>query len=449
MPRVLLIAYEFPPSAGGGVQRVTKFGRFLRDEGWDVHVVAAEPLPGRPRDEGLLGEVEGIPVHRLPSCDITTAIARALSPGKAVLRAARRLLAGPRRAEETARGEEGGARPRPPLSTRLAKWVAMPDEAILWSRSVAPVAARLHAETPFDVVLASGPPYSALLVASRIGRRLRVPVVLDMRDAWSNAYHSDWPTRRKRDRFVALESEALSAAQAVVAVSDAIADEALNAGAHSVHTIPNGFDDSDMPQWTPDPDGPLRLAYMGRLSPGVSDPTVLFSALHRARAMEPDLSGSGIDIIGPDVPWAHELASRLDLSDAVCFTGFKPYREALAAVAAADYGIVLLEHGPASAGVFSGKFFDYLGIGIPVLVLGPESSGAAVVTREGRFGTIVAGDDVESVTHALIDLARRKRGGSRTDAPDPGVRSRYDRREQVRALSGILADVAGVNLQDG
>lgn len=447
MARILLIAHGFPPSAGGGVQRLTKFARFLRDEGWDLCVIAAEPLHGRPTDEQLLGEVEGITISRLPARDITTAIARILSPGKAVLGVIRCLLQW-RRADARRPGEvmttapgTGRERARSPLSSRLAKWVAMPDEAVLWSWSVPAEAARLHAVMPFDVVLASGPPYSALLAGVRAGERLKSPVVLDMRDAWSNAYHSDWPTRRQRERFVALESEAVRAAAAVVAVSDAIAGEAVEAGARRVRTIPNGFDPAEMPVWTPQPGGPLRLAYMGRLSPGVSDPTVLFTALGRARAIEPGLAGCVIDIIGPDVPWAREVALRAGVEDAVRFTGFKPYREALAAVAAADHGVVLLEDGPASAGVFSGKFFDYLGIGMPVIVLGPDSSGAAAVVREAGCGVVVGGGDVEQVSQTLVELARRKRGGADASVPAPAVRSRYDRREQVRELSALLAEV--------
>jgi hypothetical protein len=77
--RVLFIAHEFPPSAGGGVQRLASFAHYLTVYGWEVHVIAAEPLPGKPRDESLLTKVAGIPVDRLPARDAATAIARTLS----------------------------------------------------------------------------------------------------------------------------------------------------------------------------------------------------------------------------------------------------------------------------------------------------------------------------------------------------------------------------------
>lgn len=42
--RLLFIAYEYPPSAGGGAQRIAKFVRFLREDGWDIRVLTAEPV---------------------------------------------------------------------------------------------------------------------------------------------------------------------------------------------------------------------------------------------------------------------------------------------------------------------------------------------------------------------------------------------------------------------
>src|SRR5581483_9788229 len=37
--RVLLVAYQFPPVGGAGVQRVTKFVKYLPRHGWDVSVL--------------------------------------------------------------------------------------------------------------------------------------------------------------------------------------------------------------------------------------------------------------------------------------------------------------------------------------------------------------------------------------------------------------------------
>ena len=84
MPRNLLVlTYEFPPSGGGGVQRVAKFCRFLPAAGWIPQVVTAEPVPGRSVDRSLVADVADVEVVRTPARHVATTIASAIAPYQA------------------------------------------------------------------------------------------------------------------------------------------------------------------------------------------------------------------------------------------------------------------------------------------------------------------------------------------------------------------------------
>jgi glycosyltransferase involved in cell wall biosynthesis len=281
-----------------------------------------------------------------------------------------------------------------------------------------------------------------LLAGARVGRRLGLPVVLDMRDAWKYSYHARWPTVAKQRRFEELEREAIEGARVVVAVNEAIAGEAAELGAAKTVVLPNGFDLGEMPAWSPARDRALSLVFMGRMSPGASDPSVLFRSLARAREIDPRMNECHLTVIGPDAPWAEDLASHLGVRNLVSFGGFRPYREALDIVAAADLGVIALAEDDASAGVYSGKLFDYVGIGIPILVFGPEISGAAEIARETGCGHVIAGGDVEAGARILLELAEAKRQGVTPCVTSPAVRARFDRREQVRMLSELLRETA-------
>lgn len=429
--RVLLIAYEFPPSAGGGVQRISKFAKHLPENGWLPQVLTGRPVSGRPIDAGLEAGVEGIPVERLASRHVATAVARALRPFK---RAARRG------ASDT--GGLPDAPARPPASSRISRWIASPDDAVLWARAVPAAARRMHRARPFDAILASGPPFSALVAAIRTGRELGLPVVLDMRDPWAGNAQAVWPTAWHARRAAALQAEASSGAAMVIAVSEEIADEAREFGASQVEVIPNGFDPEEMPPWAPDGTGPLRLAFLGRFYAGVADPTGLLEGIARARersALPHDLR---LEVVGPDAPWVRDAARRAGVEDAVVFLGFRPYREALGIVAGCDAGVLVIADVPGAAGVYSGKLFDYLGIGIPVLLHGPPSGAAANVVRESGCGAVVPYGDVEGVAKALVDMAEAKRTGSSSCTPAPAVRERFDRRRQVARVAAMLDRVA-------
>ncbi|MBC7643859.1 MAG: glycosyl transferase, partial [Thermoleophilia bacterium] len=40
--RVLIVSYYFPPAAGGGVQRVLKWAKYLPQSGVEVHVLTPD-----------------------------------------------------------------------------------------------------------------------------------------------------------------------------------------------------------------------------------------------------------------------------------------------------------------------------------------------------------------------------------------------------------------------
>ena len=188
---LLIVAYELPPSAGGGVQRVTKFTRYLPDEGWRVSVVCAQPIPGKPRDESLLSQVASANVLRVPARNLSVAIARVLSAFK------RR----PRSAAPAA-GRSATATPvRSPMSTRIARLVAMPDETAAWVGPAVRAGLKIARSSPVDAVLATAPPFSAFVAGKRIADALGVPLVADMRDSWRDNSSIVWPTSWHRERM--------------------------------------------------------------------------------------------------------------------------------------------------------------------------------------------------------------------------------------------------------
>ena len=74
----MFISYAFPPVGGAGVQRVTKFIKYLHGTGWDASVLTVANPSVPVTDATLSGE--------LPS-DTIVVRARTLEPGYAAKRA--------------------------------------------------------------------------------------------------------------------------------------------------------------------------------------------------------------------------------------------------------------------------------------------------------------------------------------------------------------------------
>lgn len=446
---LLLVAYEFPPSAGAAVQRIAKYARFLPEAGWRARVICAEPIPGWPTDETLVEEVADVEVTRLPGRNTAVAIAQAIAPVKRLLRPGGAPASGSDAA--AVRSGTGAVAPassspdvtgaRRPLSTRLSRWIAVPDDAVRWSREVVETALHLHAERPFAAVLASGPPYSALVAATQVSERLGIPFVADLRDAWRDNRNIEWPTAAHRRRSDALEREVMAHASAVVAVSDPIATEAREMGAPRTLVVPNGFDSTSSPRWSPDPVGPFKVVFLGRMSAKFADPRAFLEGFAIATQRFPEFADATFEVLGPDVPFVCELVTQLGLAERVRFRGFLPYAEALAEVARADAGLICFWDAPGSEAIYSTKLFDYLGVGLPILLMGPTDGVAARLIREAGVGEAVGYSDSEGAARALGRLVQAKAAGTSPIDPVAEVVARYDRRSQVLQVGRLLDEV--------
>lgn len=435
MPKVLVITYEFPPSGGGGVQRWAKMCRYLPEAGWTPVVLAAEPVARRSRDESLLADVEGIEVHRIPHRHVASAIAASIEP----LKRARRALEGSNAVSGPPGATSGAAPVRPPLSNRLARLIAVPDDAAFWRGRAERAAERIVRAAQVDAVVATGPPFSALVVGARAAARTGLPLVLDMRDGWDTNPVLRMPTRAHRWLSNRLERATLSIAKTVTCTAPAIAEEAARFGARRTLVIPNGFDPADLPVHEPDPDGPLTLVFMGKVYAGHSDPGPLFTALARLKGQ--GSSDVRFEIIGSWPEGLEARAAALGIDDVVRFVPYLPHREALERTAKADVGVLLIADRPGAEGSCPAKLYEYLGMGMPVLIVGPDTGMPAAVLSETKGGVVIHPSDTERIVDQLLRYAHLKRSGEPLGRPDREAVAHYDRRRQAAMMAEVLTDV--------
>jgi glycosyltransferase involved in cell wall biosynthesis len=448
MPRVLVIAYEYPPSGGGGVQRIAKFTRYLPEFGWDPVVVAARPVKGRALDESLAEEVSHVPVTRVPARHVGMAVSRGLG----VARGARDRLRGSGRpggevamtdAQAAAVDTVAAGTRRPGRTQQITQWVSSPDFAGYWIRHAVTAAVREGRANRVDAVIASSPPFSALVAGARTATRLGVPFVADFRDAWRDNPGAWYPTGWHRERSFALERAVLGEAAGVTCVSSPIEREVLEMGGHNTVVLPNGFDSADLVPWRPSADAPPTIAFMGWLYPAHSDPRPFLEAMRLAADRSAAAAELRFRIIGPSPGFAVAAVEQMGLQDRVDFLGYQPHGTALELLSTADAGLVLIRDVPESKGSYTGKIFEYLGMGIPILLAGPPDGVAADLIREANAGWVVAHGDTQGLASALVELAEAKSAGRRPEAPNAEVIARFDRRAQAGVLARMLDEVSG------
>lgn len=420
--RLLLVSYYFPPLGLSGVLRPLKFTKYLSRLGWDVRVLTSYPARYYAFDRSLLGELPAaVRIQRTPSLDVF------------------HLGRGPVPTDTTA---------LPGFRTRwLSRMIFLPDSKIGWYPYAASGGKKSALHERPDVIVATAPPFTAFLVGRRLALSLRVPLVLDYRDSWLMDPHNLPPTPLHRWIASLLESKAVKAASAIITVNERLTGEIAERypeARERVTTIYNGFDPEDFTE-LPRVSSPFRrsaglqILYMGTLSRDANRPRVFFEALSllmdEVRATPPPLE---IVFMGVTDEPSKSLASELGIGDLVRFVPYAPHREALACLSMADALLLIVDPHAFADRIVTGKLFEYLGAGKPVIALAPADSEAARIVRATGAGIVLPPDDPHAVLGGIRQWMREREGGRDLPRARAGSLSLYDRREQAAVLDRIL-----------
>jgi glycosyltransferase involved in cell wall biosynthesis len=428
--RVLLVTYPFPPVGGAGVQRVTKFVKYLPRHGWDVSVLTVANPSVPLYDDSLRGDVppETL-VCRARSWEPGYALKATVSAGGAGGQPARRGLA--------KRLAAGSLR-------QLAALVLQPDPQVLWRPGAMAAGKRLLREQPHDVILASGPPFSTFLIGAALGRSARRPVVLDYRDEWtlSNAY---WENKRLGavSRFVQnrMQRRAVRASSGLLATTRSSAESlrtlAQQAGsAAKVSWIYNGFDPEDFHAPAEQPDaGRFRLAYVGTLW-NLTNVAPLVEAVDRLAREQPALAGK-LELVFAGRRTGPQSEQLARLRGLPCRLVEHPYLDHSAAVSlmrGAGALCLLLSDLPGAGRVVPAKLFEYMATGRPILAVAPRGEMWDLLNGFPACGRFES-SDVAGIASWLATMIREPATPSAIQKVDV---SAYNRDHEAGQLAAFL-----------
>jgi glycosyltransferase involved in cell wall biosynthesis len=414
--KVLLVTMYFPPAGGGGVQRSLKLAQYLPALGIESHVLAPEDPKWVHRDPELLVPTQAW-VHRVRYVG-----PRARKPAEE-LRAADGLERALVQAQVTAR--------------RLL----VPDASVTWNLTAIPAAIRLARREGIDAVLTTSPPGSVHFVGAAVQKATGARWLADLRDPLVANQHRRADTTATRARQAANERLArlvVGRADAVSCVSEAIADEVRALGPRGiVRTIPNGCDFDDFAGLEYRPAERFRITHTGSFF-GKRDPRPFLQALH----------DSGLDVVArfvgdfrsTDREWAETLA----LGDRLELVEYAPRTESLRLQRDSEALLLLVpDAGGRGRGVLSGKVFEYLAAGRPILAVVPPDGAAADLIRETVAGVVVAPDDVDGIQQALAGLhARFANGGLPAVELADDARRRLSRQARIEDTAALLREIA-------
>ena len=481
MRRLLLITYYFPPSGGSGVQRALKFAKYLPEMGWMPTVLTVDPEQAAyPEFDPSLGEEipDSVRIERTPVWDPYEIYARLLGRDKQ---------------STVVTGLESGAGWKHQLSRWIRANVFLPDARVGWVPHAARRAGQLLAsdgdaagskDRKIDAVMTTGPPHSTHLVGLYLKKRHGLPWLADLRDPWTKIYYNEAlpmsAPARWLDAF--MERKVLQTADAVTTVSPALREALGQQATGRIAVMPNGFDPADFERMadletvadtkktgdsestadtkkmaetektadTSDihpPGGPpnphdlqqlFRIGYTGNLSEA-KNPEALWRAMGQVKTELPKLQ---VALTGSIDPYVLRSARDQGLDTCLTVSDYVPHAEATRRMKQSDLLLLAIPRGASAKGVITGKIFEYLASGRPVLALGPPDGDAADILRTTSGGEMYAHDDVDGVTAAIRRHYSAWESGEPLGGATRTAAAPYSRRAQARELADLLTEIS-------
>ncbi|MBO7764328.1 MAG: glycosyltransferase [Bacteroidales bacterium] len=440
MKKVLIITYYWPPSGGSGVQRWLKFGKYLPQYGWQPVIYTPSNPENPATDTSLEKEVpaEAVVIRR-PISEPYQIYKKLFSRGNGA--------------------QKGGSAVVNPINQsgkksfiqRVSLWVRanlfIPDPRASWVRPSVSYLTKYLEENPVDAIVSTGPPHSMHLIAREFHRRTGIRWVADFRDPWTEIFyfkHLPMTFLAKR-RHKTLERSVVREADAVVSVTRQMTsdfakllDPAETKGQEKLHTICNGYDEADfVTSREIVPEDKFTLTHTGLFSAD-GNPVNLWETLAQMCTEDPTFcTHLKLRLIGKVDAEVLESIDANGLTPNLENMGYRPHSE-IPGYQQSGWGLLLpLRNEPESKAILTGKFFEYLAAGRPIVAFGPKDGEMAKVLTETHSGEIFEWDEKVALRDHLKGLYNSYLTGIWTTGADRSSISQYSR----RSLTGQMVEV--------
>lgn len=429
MKSALILTYYWPPAGGPGVQRWLKFVKYMEENGWKAQILTVEDGTYSAVDEELIKEVpQNIMVYKTKSRD-------------------------PFRFYNMLKGKKDGSvsvaliniDKKKSFVDRLAMYIRsnffIPDARKGWVPYAYKKALEIIDKEKIDLIVTTGPPHSTHLAGLKIKKKTGIKWLADLRDPWTTVYYNDMLPRtnstRKKDKK--LEDKVLNYADAVTVVSPGMKREFEDRN-KNINVVMNGFDMADMAgdKENKSPDGNFRLTYTGNFKPNQHIPHIWDGIIelieeHESFAKDFLLSFVGnVDASAPEYFVSKGCGGQLELLN------YMPHHEATMKMKQSSLLLFVVPQSKNNKLIITGKLFEYLASGTPVLSVGPPQGDAAFIIKESGRELIFDYADKERFKERLYALYLEWLKHKRLPQLPTDMLDAYSRQASAKNIAGIM-----------
>ena len=393
MHKVLIVTYYWPPGSGAGVQRWLKFSKYLAKLGWKPVILTVDPdfavYPAI--DQSLNDEITpGLAVYKTRARNYF----RLYKKDKSKIPSAGFAI-----------DEETG------FFSRFTRFVRgnlfIPDPRKGWNRHAFEKACEIIESQKIDRLITTSPPHSTQLIGLRIKKRYpEIRWIADLRDPWTDIYYYDkfYPTFFSRKIDCRYEKSVLKSADRIITVGNLLKElfsSKIPGIGEKISVISNGYDEEDFKGLNPSIPEIFTISYIGTLP----DSYPLYGFLNALKLLRSSGRDFRLKFIGFVSPAQRDLiASALEKSEAE-YIQYVDHRAAISYMLDSSALLLIIPDHVSSRSIITGKLFEYIAAGKPVICIGPADGDAANILEETGHGKTFNYGDSGGISDYLMLLS--------------------------------------------
>lgn len=425
MKKVLIITYYWPPAGGPGVQRWLKLSKYLQEYDAEVHVLSVEPsMATYPlRDESLAGEIgERVTVHYSKTRELFSLYKK--TSGR----------------KEVPFSGFANESDKPGPRQKLARFVRgnffLPDARKAWNRFAVAKASEIIREHTISTIITTSPPHSTQLIGLHLKKKLKVNWIADFRDPWTDIYYYDkmYPTALARSIDRKWERSVLENADTVITVSNDVKrlflEKSDRLNSEKFKIVPNGFDPADFAGLNKVRNtGKFTILYAGTLTDQYPLEGFLKSLENSELSDKVELK-----FIGRQDENSMKLLSEYSKKLNIIRGEYIPKSELNQELINSDALLLIIPDIGNNKGILTGKLFDYLGAGKPILCIGPKDGDAAEIIDQASAGHTFSYENFEELNNVLRSWMSNENVASKS-----AIIQNYSRSKQAKEIANLLS----------
>lgn len=450
MKNILIIAYYYPPKGGAGVQRTTKFANYLSNMGYNVNVLTVKEDAGGLVDTSLNKDIgKNISVYRtdIKESNLIKRLTKISSGGNSNNN-------GEKKTNNSSLNNIKNKSKKVIKNIckkaffKVYNFAYIPDDKKGWINFAVNAGKKIIKEKNIEVIFTTSGPYSSHLIGSKLAEEFPVKWIADFRDPWvENPFVDNGPIIESI--YKKLERKVVKRANKVISVSNPIVHNFIerykNEPSDKFKIITNGYDEKDFQDLDlslGDKNKRFTILYNGTLY-GKRSPKKILSAIDNL------INSKKIDENKIKIKFLGEIGNehikivnyyKEKYPKVVQHENYVPHKESLKEICASNALLLIIDEGQGSEGIYTGKIFEYIRSGKPILGIVPKGVARDLIldTNTGYVAYPSKQNEIESAIYASYSNFINK---NKELEPNLDKIKQYSRENLTKKLINIIDEI--------